>query len=64
MTKGTKYVDGWSRERIAWDQNATVGQKTAVLLRPNTDLIDTVYPETHQKTKWIKSTWQYVGDID
>lgn len=45
-SKGTKYVDGWSGERIAWDEN---GNGVAVLLRKGTDEIDTVYDEDHQK---------------
>lgn len=60
LSKGTKYKDILSGERIAWNQNG----KVAVLLKKNTDEIDTVYTEDHQKLKWIKSTWQYVGDLD
>ncbi|WP_324728742.1 hypothetical protein VO178_19320 [Lysinibacillus fusiformis] len=63
LTKGSKYVDGWSGERIGWLEGAPLNQRTAVLLNKNTDVIDTVYDQKEKKLKWLKSNWQYKGDI-
>lgn len=63
LTKGSKYVDGWSGERIGWLEGASLNQRTAVLLNKNTDVIDTVYNQKEKKLKWLKSNWQYKGDI-
>jgi len=60
LTDGEKYVDGFSGARISWDQS---GNGIAVLLKKNSDEIDTVYPEDHKKLKWLKSSWKYVGDF-
>lgn len=60
LAKGTKYVDALSGERVTWAGN---GNKVAVLLKKNTDVIDTVYDEDSKKLKWFQSSWQYVGDI-
>ncbi len=62
LSNGTKYVDGWSGERIAWLENESENKRTAVLLKKGTDEIDTVYNQKSKKLKWLKSTWQYVGD--
>ncbi|MGE7840558.1 hypothetical protein ACQKNX_07180 [Lysinibacillus sp. NPDC093712] len=62
LSNGTKYVDGWSGERIAWLENESENNRTAVLLKKVTDEIDTVYNQKSKKLKWLKSTWQYVGD--
>lgn len=61
LSKGTKYKDILSGERVSWNQN---GDGVAVLLNKKTDEIDTVYFEDHQKLKWVKNTWQYLGDLD
>ncbi|MGE7921083.1 hypothetical protein ACQKM9_19395 [Viridibacillus sp. NPDC093762] len=60
LAKGTKYVDAFSGERVAWAGN---GNKVAVLLKKNTVVIDTVYDEDPMKMKWFQISWQYVGDI-
>ncbi|MGE7111978.1 hypothetical protein [Lysinibacillus sp. NPDC047702] len=62
LSNGAKYVDGWSGERIAWLENESENKRTAVLLKKDTDEIDTVYNQKAKKLKWLKSTWQYVGD--
>ncbi|MEK4091741.1 hypothetical protein [Viridibacillus sp. FSL H8-0110] len=62
LSNGVKYVDGWSGERIAWLENESENKRTAVLLKKGTDEIDTVYNQKSKKLKWLKSTWQYVGD--
>lgn len=60
LANGTKYVDILSGERVAWASN---GNKVAVLLNKNSDVIETVYDTTSQKLKWFKNSWQYIGDI-
>ncbi|GAB0171810.1 DUF4258 domain-containing protein [Lysinibacillus sp. CTST325] len=60
LAKGTKYVDLLSGERVAWAEN---GNKVAVLLNKNSDVIETVYDTTSKKLKWFKNYWQYIGDI-
>ena len=62
LTDGTKYVDIFSGERVSWID--TGGRQVAVLLKKNTDVIDTVYFEDHKKGKWFKSNWKYVGDYE
>ncbi|QPA59126.1 hypothetical protein INQ55_01640 [Lysinibacillus sphaericus] len=62
LTNGTKYVDVLSGERVAWID--TGGNQVAVLLKKDTDVIDTVYFEDHKKLKWFKSNWKYVGDYE
>lgn len=60
LNTGTKYVDILSSERIAWAQDTS---GVAVLLNPNTDVIDTVYIEDSKKLKWFKNSWKYIGDL-
>ncbi|MFF2175971.1 hypothetical protein ACFVT8_05835 [Lysinibacillus sp. NPDC058147] len=45
LSNGTKYVDGWSGERISWLENEFENKRTAVLLKKGTDEIDTVYKQ-------------------
>ncbi|UZM99826.1 hypothetical protein OL548_07385 [Lysinibacillus sp. MHQ-1] len=52
LTNGTKYVDVLSGERVAWID--TGGNQVAVLLKKDTDVIDTVYFEDHKKVKVVQ----------
>lgn len=63
LSKGTKYVDILSGERIVWLELGPLKQQTAVLLKKNSDEIDTVYDQEWVKNKWIKSNWQFFNDI-
>lgn len=58
LSKGEKYVDILSGERIALGQDGV-----AVLLNPKSDTIDTVYYQDGKKLKWFKSNWKFIGDI-
>lgn len=63
LSKGTKYVDMLSGERIVWLELGPLKKQTAVLLKKNSDEIDTVYDQAWVKNKWMKSNWQFFNDI-
>lgn len=48
LTQSAKFVDILSGERVTWAEN---GNKVAILIRKNTDIIDTIYDEDHKNLK-------------